>query len=301
MYHYVRPIVGSKHPRIRGLEVEAFVRQLDYLSNNYIIMDPREVISLAHHRKPLPPKACLLTFDDGYIDHYKYVLPVLIDKKLKGIFFPPASAVLNGDLLQVNAIHFLLDACSDSAILLEDIRKLFKYYSISDIEFSRLWTEFGIPSRYDNADVVFIKRILQTGLPQEISYEFVNILFEKYLGCRRDVFAKDLYMNVGQVKELISAGMLLGGHGYKHIWLNRESKSKQEEEIDGTLTFLDQMGETIDGWVMCYPYGGYNADTLSILMKKNCLIAFTTNPGTSSFNSENFLTLNRLDTNDFPQ
>ena len=30
MYHYVRPIKGSKHPNINGLELENFKKQINY-------------------------------------------------------------------------------------------------------------------------------------------------------------------------------------------------------------------------------------------------------------------------------
>ena len=35
MYHYVRPIKDSKFPRIKGLELELFKLQLDYLKKNF--------------------------------------------------------------------------------------------------------------------------------------------------------------------------------------------------------------------------------------------------------------------------
>ena len=31
----------------------------------------------------------LLTFDDGYLDHFKYVLPLLSKEKISGCFYPP--------------------------------------------------------------------------------------------------------------------------------------------------------------------------------------------------------------------
>ena len=31
MYHYVRPILNSKYPGLKGLELKSFQRQLDYL------------------------------------------------------------------------------------------------------------------------------------------------------------------------------------------------------------------------------------------------------------------------------
>ena len=44
MYHYVRPILNSKYPGLKGLELKSFQRQLDYLQKNYSIIDPEEII-----------------------------------------------------------------------------------------------------------------------------------------------------------------------------------------------------------------------------------------------------------------
>jgi hypothetical protein len=44
MYHYVRPIVGSKFPGIKGLEFEGFKRQLDYLNEHFNIVTTEQVI-----------------------------------------------------------------------------------------------------------------------------------------------------------------------------------------------------------------------------------------------------------------
>ena len=38
-YHYIRPIKGSKFPRIKGLEFYNFKKQLDYLQSNHTILD----------------------------------------------------------------------------------------------------------------------------------------------------------------------------------------------------------------------------------------------------------------------
>ena len=34
MYHYVRPIKGSNHPNIKGLELENFKKQINYFLKN---------------------------------------------------------------------------------------------------------------------------------------------------------------------------------------------------------------------------------------------------------------------------
>ena len=42
MYHHVRKIKNSKYPKIKGLEFISFKRQLDYLENNYKIIEAQK-------------------------------------------------------------------------------------------------------------------------------------------------------------------------------------------------------------------------------------------------------------------
>ena len=118
MYHYIGPIIGSQFPSIKGLEIDGFKRQLDFLEKNYSIVSTEQVIDKIIKNKKLPPKACWLTFDDGYKDHYKYVLPELINRNLSGAFFPPRMAIKDNRVLDVNLIHYIL-SCSD------DLKKWF--------------------------------------------------------------------------------------------------------------------------------------------------------------------------------
>ena len=55
--------------------------------------------------------------------------------------------------------------------------------------------------------------------------------------------------------------MYVGSHGCEHVWLNQESKSKQEKEIRLSLDFLKKVGAPTKNWIMCYPFGGYNKET----------------------------------------
>ena len=38
MYHYVRPIFGSKYPNINGLELEEFKNQIEYIKKYYHVI-----------------------------------------------------------------------------------------------------------------------------------------------------------------------------------------------------------------------------------------------------------------------
>jgi len=113
MYHYVRPIKKSKFSNIKGLELDGFERQLDHLSKNYSIVSTEQVINAVKYSKPLPNNACWLTFDDGYKDHFKYVLPELLIRNLHGAFFPPRVAIEEDQVLDVNLIHHIL-SCAEN-------------------------------------------------------------------------------------------------------------------------------------------------------------------------------------------
>ena len=121
MYHYIRRIIGSEFPGIKGLEIEGFKRQLDFLENNYSIVSSEQVIDKIIKNKELPPKACWLTFDDGYKDHYQYVLPELIKRNLSGAFFPPRVAIKDNIVLDVNSIHHILSCSKDINKLVTDL------------------------------------------------------------------------------------------------------------------------------------------------------------------------------------
>ena len=93
------------------------------------------------------------------------------------------------------------------------------------------------------------------------------------------LFADDLYMSSMHLSEMVQAGMYVGSHGYRHLWLNRETRQTQLEEIQNSLTFMRSIGAPTDDWAMCYPYGEYNSETLEILKANGCLLGLTTKVG----------------------
>ena len=302
MYHYVRDIKSSKYPGIKGLEFEGFKRQLDYLEKNYNIISAQDLIEFSVSGKALPSKACYLTFDDGYRDHIDFVLPELLERNLQGSFFIPVKPVVEREMLDVNSIHFILATCSDYSPLVSDLNSLCHPYIGGDA-LKKYWNMYAsvADERFDIKEVVYIKRMLQHALPEEIRNSITRTLFEQYVGETPCSFADELYLSIDDVKKLVNAGMYVGSHGYKHTWLSKGSIEEQASEIELSLEFLKSVGATTDNWIMCYPYGDYNQDTLPILRSKRCVIGLTTKVGVADLNTSRLLELSRFDTNDFPQ
>ena len=103
----VRPIKKSSYPLIKGLELESFKIQLDYLEKNYKIIAMESLINFAKNSAQLPDSPCLLTFDDGYKDHYLYVFPELKKRGIQGSFFSVAKTVLEKKILDLYQTPFL--------------------------------------------------------------------------------------------------------------------------------------------------------------------------------------------------
>ena len=301
MYHYVRPIIGSQFPGIKGLELEGFRRQLDYLNERFHIVSTDQVLAACLKGTKLPIDACWLTFDDGYKEHCKFVLPELLTRNLHGAFFPPRVAVEDNVVLDVNSIHHILSSTSDIQHLVSKLNELCRLNDISNDALTSYYKEFGIENRFDNADTIYVKRMLQHVLPDEIRSAITAELFHDYVGVTQSDFSRELYMSVNEVRQLVKSGMYVGSHGSMHYWLDKISAEQQEQDIVGSLEFLEHVGAATKDWVMCYPYGAYNDITLSLLQKYGASVGITTEVRKAEISKDNPFALPRFDTNDFPQ
>ena len=301
MYHYVREIKNSNYPKIKGLEISCFKRQLDYLSNNFNIIKAEDVIDCVKNGVDLPEKSCLLTFDDGYKDHLIFVLPELLKRNLQGSFFPPVKPVTEREILDVNRIHFILASTNDFSDLVNVVNKLCIEHGITSAELDYFKSQYAVNSRYDTPDVMYIKHILQHALSEDIRNSISSKLFRTYVNRTELDFADELYLSFDEIKKLINSGMYVGSHGYRHLWLDKESYNSQYSEIDSSLKFLKDVGASTNNWIMCYPYGAYNKNTLRILTERNCAVGLTTKVGIAEVKRDFSLELSRFDTNDYPQ
>lgn len=127
MYHYTRDLKNSRYPEIKGLDYHLFKEQLDFFAANFHVVTMEQVLEAAYGLHPLPKKALLLTFDDGYIDNFTVAFPLLKDRKMQGSFFIPGKTITENVLLDVNKIHFVL-ASAETDRLVRDVLERMDYY-----------------------------------------------------------------------------------------------------------------------------------------------------------------------------
>lgn len=89
LYHHVMDAKDAKEIGASYLNVppEVFRAQMDYLlQKGYQIIGLEEMVK-GLENSSLPTKPVVLTFDDGYLDFYDYVYPILREKNLKATLF----------------------------------------------------------------------------------------------------------------------------------------------------------------------------------------------------------------------
>lgn len=296
MYHYVRDLAHSRYPKIKGLDLDLFKQQIEFFKSKYNFVSMHDLLN-----GDMPENAMLLTFDDGYIDHYTNVFPILRENKIKAFFAQPARILAEGKLLDVNKLHFILASVDNMDLFLEDIFNRLNFYRGKEFAFPdnrQLYSELAVASRFDDERVVFVKRLLQTYLEERLRNILVDELFKTYVGVDEVSFSRELYMSYDQIKFMSSEGMSFGIHGYDHYWLGNLTKEEMERDIAKALQFFDGIIDK-NNWVMCYPYGSYNDDVIAYISNNGCKMGFTTEVSLANL-SKNKLLLPRLDTNDFP-
>lgn len=298
MYHYVRPLSHSRYPKIKGLDSELFRNQIADLKTHYNIVTLGDVLAHYHQDEPLPEKAALLTFDDGYSDHFDYVFPILHDAGIEGSFFIPKCVLLDRQVLDVNKIHFILACCNNISNLVSAIDQAITQTSDKTLQTVEEYkSQYHKPNRWDGPDIIYVKRMLQHALPPHVKRDIIDTMFTHYVTSDEAAFAEELYLTVDQAKLMLQCGMHIGSHGSRHFWYDRLSQEQQRQDIIESLEMLDILGIARQGYSFCYPYGAYNEESLKLLNELGCTIAFAVD-ARSATKEDNIHTLPRWDAND---
>lgn len=301
MYHYVRDLKNSGYPEIRGLDITLFRQQIAYLEKNYTFVGMQDVIDAVYGGKRLPENAIMLSFDDGYIDHYTNVFPILANKGISGLFAMPGKIIKEGKVLDVNKIHFILASTSigqikkELLIKLDECRKL--GFSIPDDE--ELYHTYAVASRFDSADTIFVKRILQSAINENVRNRIVDQLFKEFVTDNESAFASELFMSMEQIKTMKKYNMYFGLHGYEHYWFNRLTEMEYMQDINSALDVFDGVIDR-DNWVFVYPYGATQENMLSYCKSIHCVAGLTVEPKVAYLDQIDPLLIPRFDTNDYP-
>jgi peptidoglycan/xylan/chitin deacetylase (PgdA/CDA1 family) len=217
---------------------QAFWKQLRYLKTHYEIVHPDNFREVVEKGESLPPRAVLLTCDDGLLNTLTDMLPVLQSENVPCLFFVTGASCTNNpgmlwyeELYQLMRIRLLEPELELRAKLQAESR-------IAENFQARWWKTIQSASRLDaNARADWMDRVR--------SYRSTNN-FQSEKRWR--------LLTISELKQLADSGMTIGAHTLTHPILSLCSEGEARREICESKKILEQaIGRRV--WAFAYPYG----------------------------------------------
>jgi peptidoglycan/xylan/chitin deacetylase (PgdA/CDA1 family) len=284
MYHAVSSISDSPiFSGVPSVSIKDFESQLIFLLKNGTPLSEKDVMLAALTGNYPDDDYFYLTFDDGFKQHFDNVYPVLKDYNIQASFFVPTMALESSmiptvekqRLLQYSLFshyHFFLD---DFCLLAKNKSKrtdknIFSP-SVENIRNSQMYLkEYDFYSNEER----FFRLVRNEYLNSDEFSQIINTMFTKFYSNDKK-FINEYYMNISDLKEMSSGGMVIGGHTYSHPFLNKIPVNNIREEIDRNISFLESvLKKNINSFA--YPYGAFDKNVVDCLKLSNIDYSFDT-------------------------
>ncbi len=293
MYHYVRDPRRTPFPALKTLHPDDFAAQLDWLAAT------RRPTTCDAFEAAAPGEAAgafILTFDDGFIDHYETVFPALRDRGWPGVFFVAGAALEDPPrLLNVHRTQFLL-AHLGAARFAEAVER-----EAARLEGDRPLAHRREVYRYDDSPDLAAKHRLNYEMPMQEATRLLSDLFGRHIGDEA-AFARGLYLSRQMIREMSAGGMTFGFHTEDHPVLSRLDGAVQRQQVARGVSLVRSLtGQTRVPF--CYPYGHvhtYNRETHAALAEAGYGLAFNTERRLARPGIDPRFEIPRFDTRDLP-
>ncbi len=217
---------------------EVFRDQLRFLKAHYDIIEPEKFRESVEQGKPLPPRAVLITCDDGLYHPLTEMLAVLQEERVSCLFFVTATSCSEEPgMLWFEELYHLMrrqsSASAASQFLPEDANgngaRSFQDW---------WWSAVRLASKFDAE--------ARSGWMQEfrVRHGSLPAKFEK----------RYRLLNLLELKRLSDAGMTIGAHTRTHPILAVSNEQEACREIhEGKLQIERAIGKAV--WALAYPFG----------------------------------------------
>lgn len=268
-YHRVLPF---DHPdrllEQAGMYVSpsTFQSHLNTMRQHFEIVHLSDWIDLAIAGKPLPSRACAITFDDGWKDNFDYAFPLIKQASAPATIFLVTDYVGSTYQFWPNRIMRLLSNMSidETQELPEQLRLLIASAHGGSRTESKL--------TYQNIETVIATcktRMTDMGVDKLLDGAFA----------KSPPTNSRTLLNGHEINEMARSGLVrFGSHGRRHYRLTaRLNQAQLEDEIVRSRHALRELtGQPAD--MFCYPNGDYTSAAVEIV-KVSYKCAVTTKPG----------------------
>lgn len=224
-------------------------QQLSLLKRHYNVISPEEFLRFLDEGVQLPPRAVLLTCDDGLANVASDMLPVLQELGLKCLFFITGES-LAGDsgMLWYEELWLFFASASPCKLNFRHSAAV-----VSDIP--------GDEQKRHDAWWALVHQLSKTDAATRTNFlHELSIAANQAAGWQAELLRNPVQrqrfqlLNKSEVDELLRSGMTIGAHTMTHPVLSECSPKAAEEEIARPL-FLARDALQVSFWALAYPYG----------------------------------------------
>jgi peptidoglycan/xylan/chitin deacetylase (PgdA/CDA1 family) len=259
-YHGIRPReYQSVDPAFDGnlITGENFRKQLLLLKARYHVISPEDVLAWCETRAEFPPRAILLTCDDGLLNNLTDMLPILQEEELRCLFFViGASARQEKSTLWYEELFLIL------------VHAPHGYFEIS-CEGMKIAADLGAQEQRRTFWWETVKQLSK--LEGESRKSFLQTAQDKYAQDRSAGFTvgdstsrRFHLLNREQLRQLASAGMTIGAHTMSHPMLSQLPVEWARAEMVESKAVLETL-LCKPVWAFAYPFGDAQSVTPQVV------------------------------------
>ena len=252
---------------------ENFAAQMQVLQRYRSVFHLDEIVSVIRSGGRLPPKACVVTFDDGYADNLYAAEPLLAAHRIPATIFMTSGSVgrarefwwdeLEKVFLQPGKLPRELRLRIDSQ---DHHWELYGGTDYTDAAFRlhRDWREEDAKPPTDRQRIYHSVYYLLQQLPRETRDPIIDEIVD-WAGASRAVRPTHRALTSEEAQQLTgSQWITIGAHTVTHQSLSRPPAAVQREEIAGSKAQLEQLlGIKVN--TFSYPYGQHTDLTTEIV------------------------------------
>ncbi|MDC0229382.1 polysaccharide deacetylase family protein [Deltaproteobacteria bacterium] len=248
-YHYIRDHFDAPFPSIFGVTPKKLISQIDILGSSAKFLSLDDVVDIIDGRQTIPPKAVVISFDDGFREQFELAWPILSAKGIPAIFFVNTKPIEDKFVTNTHKIH-ILRAYTSPTELMAALKNMLENLGLtlklpSPLKACKVY-------KYDSKEDAQLKYFMNYELNDGQREKVVDGCFDR-LGFDEGTINQELYMTKSMVAELAKAHAL-GTHGHAHLPLGQIDDDAAKIDLDSSIQkIMEWTGYRVKA--LSYPFG----------------------------------------------
>ena len=284
---YHRVIDTPTDPQLQNISPARFAEQMAVLAARYTPIPAGLLVEHIEAHRPLPPRAVVVTLDDGYANNLRNALPVLRAHGVPATVFVASGLVGSERLTWIDELEELVlrpaELPSTLALPVSNGRRTFELPAGSYGAPDPAWSAAAPAVDARTATYVALADTLLRFSPAERARALASLRNQIGLDPMADEGRRML--SAAELRTLADNDLItVGAHTDRHARLASLPPGQQEQEIVGGVAELGRvLGRTVE--LFAYPYGGatdYTERTVALVRRAGIRAAFTTRYGVAT-------------------